>query len=290
MKKQKTFVLAAMMILFLLLTACGNVDLTKGKTAQEIVVASAEAMQKLKTYSISMNMNMDIPNPETGIVENIGINGSGNVIIEPMKMHMKMEMENQQMPMNMEIYAVNEDNKIIEYLNVPGQAEEWMKIELPLDEEMIEMMNPAQSVIVLKEALVDAKIIGEEGNGKDKLIIIETVLKPEAFGKFMQMPGSDVLTGELENIFTSMKNFTYKIWVRKDNLYISKAEIDLGQIFKDIYETQSDISEEDKQMLSQMTASVVSEYTEYDVPVEITVPDEIINKAQDFSEMLNPQN
>lgn len=290
MKKQKTIGLAAMMVLFLLLTACGNPDLTKGKTAQEIVVASAEAMQKLKTYGLSMKMNMDIPNPETGIIENIGIIGSGNIIIEPMKMHMKMEIENQQMPMNMEIYAVNEDNKIIEYLNVPGQEEEWMKIELPLDEEMIEMMNPAQSVIVLKEALVDAKIIGEEGEGKDKLIIIETVLKPEAFSKFMQMPGSDVLTGELENIFTSMKNFTYKIWIRKDNLYISKAEIDLGQIFKDIYESQSDISEEDKQMLSQMSASVVSEYTEYDVSVEITVPDEIVNKAQDFSEILNHQN
>lgn len=290
MRKQRIVGIPVFVLLLLSLTACGSTDLTKGKSAQEIVTASAEAMQKLKTYSISMNMNMDILNPDTDLIENIGITGSGNVVIDPMKMHMKMNIDNPQTPMDMEIYAVNEDNKIIEYLNIPGKPEEWMKIELPLDEEMVEMMNPARSVSVLKEALLDAQILGEEKIDNTKLLVIETTLKPEAFSKFMQMPGSDMLTGDLENIFSAMGNFRYKIWVRKDNLYIAKAEIDLGQIFKDIYEKQTDISEEDKKILSQMKALVISEYSGYDNPVEITIPDEIIKNAQDFSELLNTGN
>jgi hypothetical protein len=99
-----------------------------------------------------------------------------------------------------------------------------------------------------------------------------------------------MLTGDLESMFESMKNFTYKIWIRKDNLYITKAEMDLGEIFNNMLGDMADISDEEKDILSNITASMTMEYVDFDVPVEITVPDEVINNAEDFSEMLNPTN
>ncbi|PKM89345.1 MAG: hypothetical protein CVU87_05445 [Firmicutes bacterium HGW-Firmicutes-12] len=272
------------------LTACGNKDLTKDKTPQEIVIAAAEAMQNINTYSITMAMHMDMVNPETGNMESIVMTGNGDIIVEPLKMHMNMDIQIPQMPMSMEIYAVNEDNTIIEYLNVPGQTEKWMKIELPLDENMQQMMNPAQSAAFLQEAMLNAKFLGEEEKDEIETIIIETILKPEAFGKFMQMPGSDILTADLDSLFASMDNFKYKIWVRKDNLYITKAEMDLGEIFNTMIDTMVDISEEEKEILSKMKAQMTMEYVDFDVPVEVTVPDEVINNAEDFSNMLNSAN
>lgn len=282
MKKRIPLCLAVLLIFSMVLTACGSKDLTKGKNPQEIVLASGKAMQSIKTYGITMDMNMGMPNPESGEEMKITMNGKGSISVDPVKMHMTMDMSMSQTaaPMNMEIYAQVEDKKLIEYISDPTNKEQWMKMELPLDDNAMQMLNPASSLDMLKEIMVDAKVVGEEEENKVKLAVLEVTMKPEGLTKFMQLPGNAMPLQDLEKIFSSMGNITYKMWVRKDNLLAVKTEMDLGQMFKNMFNNQPDMPPEAKEMFAKITAVMSVKYVDFDQPVNITIPDNVKNSAQ----------
>lgn len=282
MKKISLICLALLLILSLALTACGTTDLTKGKSPQEIVLASGKAMQNIKTYGIVMDMNMGMPNPQTGEQMKITMNGKGSIIVEPVKMHMTMDMNMPQVPspMKMEIYALVEDKKLIEYISNPASNGQWMKMELPLDDNAMQMLNPAKSLDMLKEIMVDAKVVGEEEDNKVKLAVLEVTIKPEGLTKFMQLPGNAFPMQDLEKTLASMGNITYKMWIRKDNLLAVKTEMDLGQMMRNMFANQPGMPAEAKAMFEQVTAGMSMKYVDFDQPVNITIPDNVKNSAQ----------
>jgi|GEM_PF-4035273 len=291
MLKKRKFVswLLFCLVLMLIFSGCGTKDLTKGKTPLEIVTASSEIMQKLKSYSYTMEMNMNIPDPQTGSLQEMSMNGAGKATIDPIKTYTSLKMKMGAIETTTEVYALVEDNKIVEYISNPLSSQSWLKMELPLNDDAMKMLNPANSLEIMKKCLVDAKIVGEEEENKVKLAVVEVTLNlaglTDLFGMF---GGAGLPVAEMEEALASMGNITYKMWVRKDNLYTTKMEMDLTEIFTNLVSSQS--NEEMKDIFSNMSADMKMAYTDYDKPVEIKVPDEVKNSAQDMSNLLMAPN
>ncbi len=289
MRKFRYGALAFFLCIALLFSGCGPKDLTKGKTPQEIVLASGESLAKVKSYGFTMNMDMGFPNPGTGEIGNITMKGTGSASMDPLKMHLKMTMNIAETEMQSEIYAQVEDKKIVEYISNPQKQGEWIRFELPLDEKMMDMLNPAKSMTILKDALVDAKVVGEEEKDKIKLAVLEITIKPEAIGKFLQMPGNNLPLADLEKMLASLGNMTYKMWVQKDNLLATKVEMDMGEMFRNLMKNQPGMPPEMAGELEKITAKMTMEYTDFDKAVNITIPEDVKSKAQDMSGLLQQQ-
>jgi len=272
-------------LVILLVTGCGSKDLTKGKSPQEIVVASSTAMQDLKSYNFTMDMKMGFPNPETDSIETMEMSGSGETTVNPARAHLKMTTKIMGQEAPMEIYVTMENDKILEYISNPMVPEQWLKMELPMSSEMQDLSNPAKSLEVLKELLVDAKVLREEEENKVKYVVIEATLKPDAVTKFL--PSNLPMDMEqLSGMLSAMGNIQYNMWVRKDNLFITKMEVDLGELMKRVLAQTPGIPEEQKALLDKITATMSMTYTDFDKVTEITIPEEVEKNAKDMSELM----
>lgn len=269
----------------LLLAGCGTKDLTKGKTPKEIVIASSAEMQKLKSYAFTMDMQMGFPNPETQTVVNISISGTGEAVQNPQKAHMKMvtKVMNNELPS--EIYVeINSDN-IVEYISNPMKNGEWLKMELPVSPEMMKMLDPAKSLEVVQKLLEDAKIVQETEENKVKYVVMEATIKPDAIAEFIPA-NLPVPQDELSKMLSSLDSISYNMWIRKDNLFTTKIEMDLSNIIKNIMTGQPNLPPEALSLFEEVTAAMSMSYTDFNTSINITIPDDVKNTAQDFTQLI----
>lgn len=285
MKKTLISIFAALISVSLLLTGCSTKDLTKGKSPQEIVIESSAAMQKLKSYSFAMEMLMKLPNPETQTIETVSISGTGEAVQNPQKAHLEMITKLMDNEMPSEVYVEIEGDKIVEYISNPLNNEEWFKMEIPVSPEMMKMLDPAKSLEAVQELLVDAAIVDQLEEEKIKYIVIKATIKPAAIAEFIpaDLP---VPQEHLSQMLTSLDNISYNMWIRMDNLYTTKMEMDISDIMKSVISSQPNLPSEAKALLEQVTATMKMSYTDFDSPLTITVPDNIKNSAQDMSELM----
>lgn len=289
MNKNKTLLcLCLVFVLVFIFAGCAKEaepPAAQGKDPREIVLASSETMQKMKSYAYTMNMTMSMPNMMTGIPQEMTMQGSGQTSAEPQKTHLTITVNTGQQEMPMELYAIVEENKIVEYISNPASIEGWLKMEFPLNEEAAQMLNPARALEIMKESMTDAIVVGEEKQGEATISVLEVNLDPEAAGDVLQMfSGSGFPVEDMQALFSSVDSFSYKMWIREDNFYTTKFEMDLGPLFKSLAATQT--KAEDKKLLENATAVITVIYTDFDQPVDIEVPEEVTKSALDISELV----
>ena len=288
--KKVTISFFVLVLTFLcIIGGCASKDLTEGKSAKDIILASTEAMQNIKSYSFNMETAMSIPNPMINKLEDMTMTGSGSINMEPLKAHMDINVDVQSQKMNTEMYIVTEEDKIVEYFSNPFVPQEWAKIELPLNDQMNDMINPAKSLELLDEMLVDASIAGEETIDDKGMTILEVTVKPEALSKLMQMPtnSSAIPIDEVEEILKTMGDMKYKAWVQKDNLMMTKMEINFSDMLKNLLTSQPEMQFKDETMLNELNATMTMNFNDFDKNNEIIIPESIFENAKLFDAM-NP--
>lgn len=285
MKKMLTYFILIVLIASLIITGCGTKDLTKGKTPKEIIIASSAEMQKLNSYAFTMDMQMGIPNPETMTVENISMSGTGEAVQNPQKAHIKMVTKVMGTELPSEVYVEITDNKILEYISNPMNPQEWLKMELPVSPEMMKMLDPAKSLEVMQKLLEEAKVVKEIEENKVKYVIIEATIQPKAISEFIPA-NLPIPPEEFEKMLSAMDSFSYNMWIRKDNLFTTKMEMDLGNMMKNIMSSQPNLPAEAKEIFDKVTATMNMSYTDFNTSINITIPDSVKNSAKDFSQMM----
>lgn len=289
-KKHTQIGIILLMAIIFTISCSGTKDLTKGKTPQEIIIASSEAMQKMDSYEFSMDMNMGFPLPGTEEVSTMSMKGTGKVIVQPVKSYMDLEMNFLEQTMESEMYVLVENNTIVEYLKNPEEKDEWLKLEIPLNEELQNMINPANSLAILKEALLEAKIIDEEKENEVKVLHLSVVIKPDFIANFLNTPSNSAFPmEELKEQLSGLGNFTYHMWVRTDTLHTTKVQMDMGEMIKNMYLKQGIISENEQKTFDQISAVMTMNYYNYNSVKELVIPEEIKSSAKDISSLLPKQ-
>lgn len=266
-----------------LLGGCAK-DLTKGKNPKEIYLASTQAMQEIKNYEMSMDMDLQLPENEEIPINSLSMTGTGKISVEPMMAEINLEMGLGEMKMPFTIYMVTENDKIIEYVSNPLGQGQWMKTELPLTDDFKKMMDPKENFKLVEESITAVEVAGEEKTDDVELVVLDVTMD---LSKIMdtvklQQEEQDPAAQEMINkAFSAFDELKYKAWVRKDNLYNTKVEFDMEQIFNKLAEADPEMQEG----LKDLKGKMVMTYTATDEAVKIEIPEEVKKSAQDLSQM-----
>ncbi len=279
----------------LLFSGCNKNDLTKGMSAKEIILASNEAMQDVKTYEIDMEMTMKMPITEDNPVGTIEMKGSGLISVDPILASFDYDMEMGDTKMPMKMYLTVEDDSLTEYISTPEAEDQWMKVTIPFDEEMKKMMDPKTSLAISEKFIKEATIVGNETIDESDTVIIEVTADGEALKDIMGAYSLGQASADLfDQMFAAMDGISYKAWVNKETLYMTKFEMDLGSMLKGIVaglpaEEQAELNAEEQAMLEGIEAFMTMHYSGMNDDFEIVIPEDVINNAMDLSGMLSSQ-
>lgn len=279
----------------LLFSGCNKNDLTKGMSAKEIILASNEAMQDVKTYEIDMEMTMKMPITEDNPVGTIEMKGSGLISVDPILASFDYDMEMGDTKMPMKMYLTVEDDSLTEYISTPEAEDQWMKVTIPFDEEMKKMMDPKTSLAISEKFIKEATIVGNETIDESDTVIIEVTADGEALKDIMGAYSLGQASADLfDQMFAAMDGISYKAWVNKETLYMTKFEMDLGSMLKGIVaglpaEEQAELNAEEQAMLEGIEAFMTMHYSSMNDDFEIVIPEDVINNAMDMSKLLSSQ-
>ena len=145
---KKIKLLCLLFMVGLLVTACGTKDLTKNKTAQEIVEGAYQKSAEMENYDMNLEMQMKMSMPDGEPIA-MNITGTATFFQNPMKMKMVMEMPNPENgeAMSMVQYMEATETGMVIYQNVMDQ---WFKMSID-DPAMAKMksMDPNQNIELL---------------------------------------------------------------------------------------------------------------------------------------------
>lgn len=292
MKKFCYSLLILIIISSLLFTGCNNRDLTKGKSPEEIIVESGKAMQSIKTYKIAMNLSMELPEAQDNPITSISMNGEGHINVEPMQAKFDYTMEMGQMKMPMNIYLSKEEDSLVEYISNPMSEGQWMKIKFPLDENMKKMMDPKQSLQIAQDMIKEAKVIGEEKIDQIDHVIIDVVIDPSFINDLMNFSQTNPMSQQmLSQMASALDNLSYKVWIRKDNLYQTKLTIDIGKVMQKMFAglAPQDIPQQELDTLNKIKGIMTMSFSDFGAKFDFTIPEDVIKNAQDMSSLMQGQ-
>lgn len=288
-KKFIYFLLVLLLIPGLLITGCKK-DLTKGKSPKDIIVESGKAMQSIKTYKMGMDFTMELPKTEGNPVSSISMKGEGYTNIDPLGAKLDFTIQMGQMSMPMGLYLSTENDKLIEYVSNPMVENQWMKLEIPLDENMKKLMDPKQSLQITEDSIKDAKLVGDDKIDDVEYAIIEVIVDSSLIKDFMNLSSqTNPMSQQMfDQIATALDNLSYKVWVRKDNLYQAKLTIDMGEVMQKMFATLApkDVPQEELDALKEIKGTMTMTFSDFGKAVDITVPDDIKNSAQDMTQLM----
>ncbi len=271
----------------LLFSGCNKNDLTKGMSAKEIILASNEAMQDVKTYEIGMEMNMKMPITEDIPTGTIEMKGSGLISVDPILASFDYDMQMGDTTMPMKMYLTVEGDSLTEYISTPEAEGQWMKITVPFNEEMKKMMDPKASLDISEKFIKEANIVGNETIDEADNVIIEVTADGEALKDIMGAYSLDQASGDMfYQMFATMDGISYKAWVNKETLHMTKFEMDLGAMLKGFV---ASLPPEEQAELEGLEAFMTMHYSSMNDDFEIVIPEDVINNAMDLSDMLSSQ-
>lgn len=268
-------------ITFLLLSACNkpnesaSTGASAGADADDILANTLSAMEQLKSYSITMNSNQTITIPEEEPM-NMQIAMTGNIITNPLQFYISQEIISPEYfteePMSSEMYFTNDGFYMLEPI-----TNSWLKYTGDFAESLLEMqntqINPEEQLNLLKKF---AKNITAEED--ESHYILNFQADGESLKEFIaEMSGlinEEMLSFEsLEDVLDNMtiSTFNYKIYIDKGTYYQTKMDIDMDISFTMEDETLS---------IKQTATSTISNF---DNVGEITIPQEILDSAEEVS-------
>lgn len=282
LRKNKLKLFYVLLIISLLVTACGSKDLTKGKSAEEIIKESYQKMAETKNYdmNLEMQMKMQVPNQEA---IDMTITGKATIFQDPMLMKMIMTTENPETgePMDIEQYMEATEKGLLIYQHVENN---WFKMVIE-DPAMAEMLNmdPSKNIKIFLDNLKEAKILGTEKSGEKELVKIELVASSAIYDELtQQMPGMDLNQAMPFNpeLLSKMGDMKYIIWLDKTTLDMVKTSMDLTENIQNLGKAlgeQGQFPKEISEMFTGMEMSVSYEMMNLNKAEAIVIPEEAKN-------------
>lgn len=261
-------------LIFLLLSGCDFIEIFQqsNESAHEILDQSLLAMEQLKSYSIEMNTNQTITLPEEDPM-NMKMIMSSDIIMNPLQFYMAQEITSQDLntedPMTTEVYFINGGF----YMKEPI-TNSWVKYSGEYIENILELqksqINPEEQLHLLKKFIknITAKenesqyILNLQADGETLKEIIREMIG--SFGENMDF--FDEAFDEL-----AVSTFDYKIYIDKTTYYQTKMDIEM----------EFSMTMEGKTMF--IKQSMNSTISNYDAINEITIPQEVLNSAEEIS-------
>lgn len=280
--KKRILALTLVLACTLVLSACasGPTDLTKGKTAQQIVQESFDKWYQLKNYDMDTTTKMKLSMGQD--VMDMSMSGKITLFQKPIKMKMLMDIAIPGMneKMTLEQYMVEENQKVIIYQHIQGQ---WQKMVVD-DPAMMNMMNmdPRDNLKLFMDNLTKAEILGEELIGDKNTMKIDLIASSKIFEQiFNESAGkslginNDIFTSDL---LTKIGDMKYIIWVDKATLETVKCQMDLTENMKNLGNALvDDGSLRDIPNVDELKAV----FSNMEISMEYTVLNQ--NTAQDFT-------
>ncbi|NLK72778.1 MAG: hypothetical protein GX285_07160 [Clostridiales bacterium] len=283
--KKLVLSIISLLVIFAM-TACAEKDLSKDKTAEEILEASINASAKWENYEMGIESQIEMDVPQQGKMK-MNMQGSGTVFVNPMKMHMKMDVEIQDMEQNQSIdqYMMQEGDTFVIYQNTEGQ---WYKIVLD-DPGLMEMisMDPMENVQLFLKYLTHAEIVGEEVIDKRNTVKIDMTVSFEMYKELLEKNQALDITGILgTGVIDKLSNigdFTYTIWIDKENLETVKYYMDLSKPMAGIGDAMAggdipaELTEIYKNMKMDLTMTISNQNKskDFELPAEALTAQEI---------------
>lgn len=282
MKKFKLWTILLLLAFVPTLLGGCTKDLTKEKTPQEIYLASTKAMQDVKNYNISMDMNLQLPQSEEVPINSVSMSGTGKISVDPMMAELNFEMSLGEMKMPFTVYMVTENDKIIEYVSNPLGQGQWMKVEVPLTDDLKKMLDPKNNFEMVEKSISSVEAAGEEKADDVELVVLNATMNFEQIKELMKLPEEDPAAQEmLDKAMSAFDEIKFKVWVRKDNLYMTKVEVDMAPIFSKLAEVDPEMQEG----LKDLKGNLVMTYSAIGEAVTVEIPEEVKQNAQDMSKM-----
>lgn len=260
----RKWLLVALSACVLLVTAaCGAGD--DGQKAQEVFEKSIQAMEGVNSFNMDMNMKQEIPFGEEVIKTDTKM--SGDVVIEPMTMHQKMNMSaGDEESMEMEMYITEDSIYVWE-----AMSETWMKMPEELFGEMMALedmqTNPTDELEKLKE-YVDEFTYKEEGNNY--------ILSLSASGDKFKELIKDTLAEFAGDDDASLNEMMDMVEINKINY---ELKIDKKTYYQNELNMNMDLTitiDGESTTIKQNVHAVFSNFNGID---EIVVPQEVIDSA-----------
>lgn len=270
-------IIVVLIIVMLAVVGCGTKDLTKGKKPNEILTASAEAMQGIKNYTMDFVINSNIGSDQIKPM----MTAKAKYQLDPMTMHMDGKMSIMGQELNMTIYMETQENEFVEYIKNP-MSNEWMYLSIPLTPEMKDMfIDPQASIKIMNESLKEAIEAGTEKIGEVEHVILEVTSSPDLMTKFYsQMNDPNLNNPQMKDIFKTMGDMKYKVWISKENLYMSKMFMDMSPIFQSILNTMPpDTPEEIKSQFSNIKMTMDATMKDFGKLEPIVIPEDVKKNA-----------
>lgn len=283
---KKTKLLYLLLIISFLVTACGTKDLTKDKSAKEIIEGSYIKLAEIENYDMNLEMQMKIQVPNEGTMD-MSMTGKATIFQKPMKMKMVMETQNPESdePLIIEQYMESTENGMNIYQNV---EEQWFKMVID-DPALAEMMNmdPTKNMDLFIENLKEANIIAEEKLGEKETVKIEMIASSEIYDEIMQqMPGMNLNPADMPfgpEILAKMGDMKYVVWIDKTTLDMVKTSMDLTENIQNIGKAlveDGQFPKEMGEMFAGMEMSATYEMLNINSAEQIVIPEEAKNAEE----------
>jgi len=282
-----------MVCLFLILvtaafvSGCSEEELSPEELKQII----EETAEEVNTYKFEMSMKIEtvMSNESESIKMITTSSGSGAVDQENRKMFMRFSSTlaglevNKSIETEMEMYLIENEMYMKMDLGIPGLPARWMKMEIP--EENWESQNQLDQQLELLNAS-EIEIIGSEKiDGTDCYILEITPDMEKLWEVIINNPGTEEQMSELSdfNLGDIIKETSVKYWIAKDTKFPMKTITKMKMEFTPESLNITDNVTEESSMT--MESEMEVRYYDYNVPVEIELPDEA-KQAIEFPMMI----
>ena len=279
-------------VLALGLAACGSAaepkeDAETGKkvelenksemTAQEVYSKAMEVSEEQKSMHAVMDIDQTISMPSQEVEMDSKIKMDMDIIVDPLAMHQNMTMDMGELgSMDMELY-MNESGF---YMNDP-ESGQWIKMPADMYDEMMARMGGETDPTLDMKLFEEFKDEFKFEQTDDEYILTLSASGDKFSGLMKELMGSSLpadmeMTEEETEILNNMdvKSLEVVMYIDKETFYTNAFDLDMDMTMK--------IEEEEMRIVQKMK-SVITKINEID---EIVVPQEVIDGAVDFEELM----
>ncbi|SIS44055.1 DUF6612 family protein [Salimicrobium flavidum] len=261
------------LILCSLLAACSTAE---GEDAAEVFKQAEKASESLESVAMDMEMSQTVStegDESTGDM-NIDMSASGEMQIDPLLLHQTLEVdtamgEMAEMPAQQIEQYVTEDAM---YMTNPMNGE-WMKAPQAMQEQLtqsasLETQSPTKQLEMFKDHISDFSM--EETEDSYKLDVSATGEEMKSLlSSVMEQSGNDMMNEEMfEKMSINRTDISFVL--AKDTYYPETVDLSM------------DITIEEEGQTVHMTQESNITYSDYNNIGELTVPDEVMNNAEEM--------
>jgi hypothetical protein len=251
------------------------------KNPIDLLKESAQAMGEIKNYQVEMNINVNV----TGELKPF-LSAKGIVQLEPQGMVMEgtLNIEKQLTPLQIYLER-NEDGSLTEYVKAPRGNDYW-KATLQSSPQLKHLNNPASILSLITKNLTAAQVIGEQKKAHTSYILIEATAGPEGFlGIYNQINNPVLNNPQFLQTLKMANKLTYRLWLERDSLYVTRISVDLMDSFKEILHN---LSPEAQERLGHMLLTLEFNLSNFNEDLQVVIPPDVKKQARDMPLPFNP--